>query len=894
MPTSDAALVKKSIATRSDSSDGTLQKRRIAESAASTISESEARLTMAQAQLAAAQAQRSEINDRLRRAEATTIQCQAVYNLIQRFITVSTDLRNAVTTASGHLTLTRFECEDIVNTVVAALDQKTVDERSVAREDALRRLDTAASRRDKLEEDIRNAEGVRNTAEDVWNAESRLEKLADEVEHAKRRVDLMDLLDKVLMMCELAPGKTTPISYTAKHRGQLTFADSHFCGADRVEVVNEICQAILLQPATESLGRVALKESQFIFAIVGAPRMGKSRVLHEIARKINETPFTPGTYAFVAIPISFNNTMQLKAGKWIKSSAEFCFEVFCRVIASICELYSVTFVSRCRNVLSKAISGVLTWDDIVDLLVNIVNKSIGPGEAPFKRVVPVLVADEFSKLIEAIDTTDDVMMTRKKEFVSAITTPLYSTPVCGVLVASGFTQYFHQVMDSTSGRPTKSYFLGPIVATQVTLGLHSYAELRFEAERHCSPAIFHGIRFLTGLMGLVVEMHSELSEKGRPNERIICLDPPVLKSVRPFWQKFSRIYWAYVANHPHAPRALSPELYDMESRGALIHFARASSLSDSRSRECVNVVLNPYFVVECVLDDPQWFWRPMKTARGRWLGAENDDCRAHKGKFLVALLTAGIALRAMYTIEGSVGIEQLILTLAGECVLGAPLFEDELVTLSSAQRSIVSFPCHSESDDAGTYRSAAIKTRHFEAASTAVQSLGILIPSAKYNKGCDLALVGGLETMRGLILFECRYWELETNGAFTHVSLKACMCLLGLLARYKGVFKRVAFVYLTTHKIDADDLVGTHDLKSMWEEIATVNSQLLRENEKLHLNVRGAFGLKSILAAAEILDPGMIFTVHQVCCPVGTDPSPQFNACFMESLSFLCPSFELW
>ena len=158
-------------------------------------------------------------------------------------------------------------------------------------------------------------------------------------------------------------------------------------------------------------------------------------------------------------------------------------------------------------------------------------------------------------------------------------------------------------------------------------------------------------------------------------------------------------------------------------------------------------------------------------------------------------------------------VGDLVRLLGGRSLLSVGIGEadDDLVTLGNdnldadgnARKSfppIVSFPCHTETTDNVVERSEDDIQKNKANAGAAVRDFGRFVaqPTAKFNKGCDIVQVATLSSgEKLLLLFETRFWQ-EDSSQPHNVAEKVLLCLIGLLANYHGVFRRAAFVYLTT------------------------------------------------------------------------------------------------
>lgn len=329
------------------------------------------------------------------------------------------------------------------------------------------------------------------------------------------------------------------------------------------------------------------------------------------------------------------------------------------------------------------------------------------------------------------------------------------------------------------------------------------------------------------------------------------------------------------------------------------------------------------------MDEKVWYLKDLVTARTCWLQAQKDKNHA-KGKYLEALLCAGLAARGQYTTTPPRRNRNTLL--AGEALWSSCKDStDAPVEWGCVKMEAQKFPCEPEVDSKVP---AWIRSG----------DTGILVPSDRYNMGCDVIVLGRIRegdvSKPALIAFECRYWEQNPNSRFKHnIQEKAVHFLIGLLANYRGCFRRVMFVYFTTDIAptltsleDSEDVVLnehlTTDLMKLVQgagvtgfrtitEVVEFRDWKLYKKDKSQLKVPvpkkkngrpntfekhgkhfceveyKTVSLSTVKTWLSKLDPECHMTIHAVRCPDKFDPSAEFRACMMETLPYLCPSFEL-
>ena len=172
--------------------------------------------------------------------------------------------------------------------------------------------------------------------------------------------------------------------------------------------------------------------------------------------------------------------------------------------------------------------------------------------------------------------------------------------------------------------------------------------------------------------------------------------------------------------------------------------------------------------------------------------------------------------------------------------------------------------------------------------------------TAKLNKGCNvvqLATMGYENDRKLLMLFETRFWDAAcTSTSHHHVARSAMMCLAGLLANYRGVFQRVAFVCLmpsgAVKQVNWE--METLDSETACAaELATIAAALQEKGSRVTAPANEDLTLRWLDRAASVLDPKLSFSVHVVECPTQNheEASPQLSACMTDSLTYLMPEF---
>ena len=125
-----------------------------------------------------------------------------------------------------------------------------------------------------------------------------------------------------------------------------------------------------------------------------------------------------------------------------------------------------------------------------------------------------------------------------------------------------------------------------------------------------------------------------------------------------------------------------------------------------------------------------------------------------------------------------------------------------------------------------------------------------------------------------------------------------CVGLIGIMANYRGVFRRVAFIYLSTDSAH-DTQIVTHsssvrlgDEPSIANELRKVNLYLKEMGQK-PLKAGDALTVGRLLEVLKVVDPACEFTAHCVACPTKEDPSAEFRALTLEAYAYVWPDFAL-
>ena len=306
----------------------------------------------------------------------------------------------------------------------------------------------------------------------------------------------------------------------------------------------------------------------------------------------------------------------------------------------------------------------------------------------------------------------------------------------------------------------------------------SYRDLRGACRAVCDPSLYNVIRCVPGMMGRAVEEH----EKGA---RAIHLNLPILDNVREVWPALSASYWRHVVScvsvcDLSALRSFAPRnntLLELEESGVMLH-----------RRRC-EVVLNPFFDFACFLRQRHPLWDPYRAwGDGDMISGQPFDEGALlppslKGKAMEAIVAWCMLLRTAFMRPDAMSFGTLIRLIAGPALkLSSPskkkgsgdvVYKADCFTLSfgsgkkgpldevlkSLAKSdlgapLVSFPCHSETGDNSKPRTFDDQKKHVAMARSFIaghrgSSLRVAQPSAKYNQGCDVVVVGDLRSANG-------------------------------------------------------------------------------------------------------------------------------------------------
>ena len=678
---------------------------------------------------------------------------------------------------------------------------------------------------------------------------------------------------------------------------ELTARVQPFAGEDRTQLVRAIIDELW-----KSNGP---KESNPIHVITAAPRMGKSRVLMEIARDV-ELDKAPGMQC-VSVTITLNSHTPLDVAR-VTSVNEALKELIARAISVI----ALRFLSRNVDFSDVIVPSSADWGTVWSFLGEVLR--VTQRRKPESALRMVLIVDEFSNMLECRPLKENAAF-----LDSRLTQGLYSK---GSLVVSGFTKGHMDIAVSKSGRPLRESFLSPILAN------HSgYADIRESCRSVCTYSLYNAIRFAPGLMGYAIELSTKPLQCGKVKE----LKIPVLDRVKPQWPKLSAGYWRHAANEitlAGMGSLSSDAVKAVEDAGVVLHVNGPPDVS-----------LNPFFdfALRPTMNHPLWeAYESWTNTVGKKSCCPNERKNAlHlQGKALEGIIMWSMVLRAAFTKPFTMSVGSLVRLIGGPDLVGGQAstsnslllsFGHQYATVSDVEvleavkklplrNDLVSFPCHSEGDDNGKPRNGTEVARHAEKGRAFIKSAPIRVaqPTAAFNKGCDVVSICDLQSPDGVseerkccFLFETRFWDAEgqkrrPDHEDHHKSMtnKICHSLLGIMANYRGQFRRVVFIYLTTDdgpepNFDFKERKFSGKPFGVSSEWKTVNAMLpedLRITEKRK-------SVNDHLRALHTLDPKCEFTVHCVRCPLGKDtarfPSETFCALTLNTYAYLCPAFEI-
>ena len=642
--------------------------------------------------------------------------------------------------------------------------------------------------------------------------------------------------------------------------------------------------------------------------------MGKSRVLMEIARGVEQDK-APDTQC-VSVAITLNSDTPLNVAH-VTTVDQALAQLIARAIRAIALRFLDLRIDL--SVVTDLVPPSADWGTVWSFLDQVLRATRRRKHESDLRMV--LIVDEFSNLFKCrpLRETTECLDSR-------LTQGLYEK---GSLVVSGFTKGHMGIVVSKSGRPLRETFLPPIYADQ-----SGYNKIREPCRSVCTYALYNAIRFAPGLMGYAIELSKTLSitrvKSSQRNEKVKTLDIPVLTRVEPDWPKLSAGYWRHAANAitlAGMGSLSSAAVKAVEDAGVVLHVNGPA-----------DVALNPFF--DFALRPPEN--HPLWDAYMSWTKTvdindpllSSSERNTLQGKALQGIILWSVSLRAAFTRPYAMSIGSLVRLIGGPDIVGgqasasdslllsfghdyARLPDEEVLKKLPSRNVLVSFPCHSESDDNGVKREDDAVALHAAMGRAFVESPSIKVaePTAEYNKGCDIVFICDLspdgvgeEKRKCCFLFETRFWDAtgerkQSNHADHHTDManKICISLLGIMANYRGKFRRVVFIYLTTDdgpepNFDFKKCKFTGSSYGVSSERKEVNRDLPKEfwitDERNSVD--------NHLSALRKLDPECEFTVHCVRCPLGKGkdtaarfPSDEFCALTMNTYAYLCPAFEI-
>ena len=717
----------------------------------------------------------------------------------------------------------------------------------------------------------------------------------------------------------------------------LTPEPMGFYGTDRITYREKI--------TNEIRAFSSFKEMNPIYAVTGAPRMGKSRFLAEIAKELEKT--RTDVRQVVAIPITFNGStpLTLPRGRASVSDAVIPMTLIANTPPKISFSVSEARVQMIGRALHHIISrffpsfdieGITPfidripptadWSVVERFLEEVLTKANRRVGGP---VHMALLADEMSKLLDHCPAATEDGCLRNE-----LTRGFWNR---SSLVASGFVKGFANGFAAKSGRGLNEYFMSPISADNAK----SYAGFRQKCKNECKRSLYNVIRFTPGLMGYALET-PDSAKAG-------TLNVPILMEVKHKLPTLSGDYFRYACNVKSLGKMYSPEanaVKSLETAGVVLH----STLYSKREQE-ERIVLNPFFDYSCAPSEHP-LWAPYKA----WCDAEEGlghDLSMKKGKVLEAIVAWSMVLRTAFLEPNAMNVGEFLTLIAGEPYweLSSTRVEGTAKTdhyplsfgdsssvpnadllkavTARALDSVVSFPCHSETTNSCNDGVAQSTSKGEQFVSRDLNTFGAVAKTSfKCNKCCDVVVIGDMggggeaaETKKCCILFETQFWK--HGSTYQHVIAdKMIYCLLGILANYPDRFERVAFVYLTAdvahppNQIDPETRYsGLHT--SVGPDVGHVNSLLAKaaalsemqptqvepqakfpgDTEAVRPSSRAAVSqrpsIRELLNALRTLAPACEFTVHCVATPQARDPSTEFSALTLNTYAYVCPQFEL-
>ena len=562
----------------------------------------------------------------------------------------------------------------------------------------------------------------------------------------------------------------------------------------------------------EALARIKFsnldaKEAHPVWAVIAAPRQGKSLFLDEVAAKLQkEYPKK------CVVSISFNSKTQYEAVG--NATVElFQSEFWGRVIFTLLrdfeciedrfeDFHSEKFFRRMDSAKAKHAA-----------------RKLGCGDEF------IIVADEFSSLFDhLLKESDDPNETasqkseKRRVALSKLTTPIYNGS--GLLILSGFQAEFGSRFGSVSRRPVN--FVHLPMATQSSR--HEYEQLKtalqkeYERLRAKLPtALYEWTKFSPGLLGLWLEKMKEDSTLLAVADN---LSPPFTESLHgaEFGERVAQ-YWRHVANANSTDEAMTL-LGDLEKRAMYLHH----SISPGRG------FLNPFILARSAsLDSLTSHNQMIRKLRDKFQAP--NWTRKEKGKVLEQAVLLALSLRLAYTAEGTT-LSKFIENTCGAAPahLTFGTYDDENVTLcldGSYEKvtKLQMFPRAAES------------RREENISFLCGPKTGTFSMQASNNAGCDLGVklhVRDLRVAAGppqtvLLLFETRYHSSADNSDIDKAAVsnrskdrpndpsqgpskKAWLCLDGLLKQdqggkcyiKEGNIRRVALAYCISNKSAVD------------------------------------------------------------------------------------------
>lgn len=607
---------------------------------------------------------------------------------------------------------------------------------------------------------------------------------------------------------------------------------------------------------------------QRTLVLFGTPLSGKSRLLTEVAMHVRHAQLNEKKYKVVPIVISFEN---FAADLMLSSIEDVNREIMSRVLESLHNWYCSPRdkpLFFCRELVEH--SYLLTWTDICRIVLQI-EKTLYPD---VEDVRVVLICDEGGKLVDG---------SRWEEYVHEAIRRVYKSG--GAVLVSGFaSSEYGGYRSFSAGSPHYSKrFLSPILRHEET---EAYTQLRDMARACCGEYLYPFLRSSPSCLGYVIEMKAkypnvpitmdhllERTEGGAENDFHKCHNVALQTE---YFTEAAKGF--YEAHHCEWSRGAMMYFDDNDSVLNPLYLFWHDEASPIQKLSWVSEMINQHSAMTSVNKE-------MNDVEG------NDGrtvlCTQHR--FFRCLLAAGLQLRSCFCPRWYFDINRFVEKLAGSAIASTGYDEEySYMTLDISASTAVS--------------ALSLPNNTGEAAEgfTPRDSLQGSVPMY----GCDVSLRGECgphHKVPFLMLFDTKFYthndvyDIDTHNE--EISKRSILCLLHALQDQLRSHerRRIVFVYMAPDTVRAafEELpnITWRSLQHTFTEecIGTTAFHLLQQ--LFETTVEPTISLVDLLEIAKGLTPELWFTIHVVYYPVKEGPTPEFRACMMDTLAYICPDF---